>query len=294
MGSGTTCLKCIIITCNVILATIGLVMLAGGIFLKVGSSAYINQFTKNYVNKTTEQQQSNDNNATTTTRSSSSAAIADYSNLIDPFSILLIILGSVIAIVGLLGAFGVCCNSKVLLGIYSTIIIALVIAEIVLTILFFTQVFDDQIRSKALYTLTNDYVDYNDLGAYSLAWNYVMIKESCCGLDGYEDFYESKKWSRNRTVVVDGVNVTIELTTPIACCKITTTDHRILNDTCAQYPTNVTSNWQTGCWGKVSSILEPYRIMAIGIISAIIIAQALLALLAILISCRLKKPYEFV
>src|SRR6218665_1922870 len=70
----------------------------------------------------------------------------------------------------------------------------------------------------------------------------------CCGLYNYVDFKDAKEWRRSRAVVgADGQVSTVNLTTPIACCKLQGDfpNVKIKDDTCALKPTNLTSNWMT-------------------------------------------------
>jgi tetraspanin-18 len=298
MSCATNCLKCLVILCNVILATIGLVMLAGGIFLMTGAQKYIDQYTTEFVKSAAKP---SDNWTTTSPHSSmddddGGGPSPDFSAFITPFGIVLIVFGAFITLVGLTGIFGVCCSSRVLLVLYAVVTILLVIAEIIITILFFMHVFDDGIRSRANNTLTEDYVGLNDLGQESLTWNYIMINLECCGLDSYEDFKSAKKWLGNSRVEneISQFNgdqpPNSSQVTPLACCKQTSNFQSEF--VCSTNPTNETSNWKTGCWNEVTAAFLPYRTLTIALISAILVAQTLLALMAILIAWRLPKTWN--
>lgn len=288
MSCATTCLKCLVILCNFLLVTIGLVLLTGGIVLLTAPQTLIDQYTTDLIVNSVTEQRGNWTNSS----SGGGGSSPDFSSVTTFFGIVLVAFGTFITLFGFVGIFGVCCSSRVLLVIYAIVTILLVIAEIIVTILFFLHVFDDRIRSRAQNTLTEDYVGLMDLGPQSLAWNYVMIKLQCCGLDSYKDFDSAKKWLGNEIDTKYDLEVNGSQVTPLACCKQAPNFQSTSDFTCSTNPMNQTSNWKTGCWDKVAAELLPYRTVTIGIIAAIVVAQTLLALMAILIAWRLPKNWK--
>ena len=76
------------------------------------------------------------------------------------------------------------------------------------------------------------------------------LQYSCCGIDDYEDFDTAANWKKQRTfeVTVSGVktNQTVNLATPMACCKFTGTFPDLgspVDETCAyQLPLSAAIN----------------------------------------------------
>jgi tetraspanin-18 len=52
----------------------------------------------------------------------------------------------------------------------------------------------------------NKYYAAREKDTVTLMWDYIMASMKCCGVDSYEDFRESKKWTEGNKSV------------PEACC----------------------------------------------------------------------------
>jgi tetraspanin-18 len=287
MGAGTCCLKCMLILVNVILGIIGLVLLAIGIFLAVAGNDYINRYAGDVIQGISGVAGGSSGSSTTAQTNGGSTHQLDFSAFLKPIATTLIVIGTVTAVVSFAGAFGACCNSRCLLAVYLTFMIVLLLTQFVIAILFFTKTFDPPIRSLALSTLVNDYVDINDFGVYSLLWNYIMFDFKCCGLNNYTDFAEAKLWPRSQTVTDDGTTVTVNLTTPVACCKLEGQfpNVKLVDDFCAYQPTDAISNWKTGCWDPVTTFLSQYNKYIIIAVTVILVFEALVTVIALVIAC---------
>ena len=71
-------------------------------------------------------------------------------------------------------------------------------------------------------------------------WQY-----ECCGIDSYEDFSEAEEWKKTYTVNENNQQVTVNLKIPIACCKMTSSGDNVVDQRCAESPTDTNSNWKT-------------------------------------------------
>lgn len=203
----------------------------------------------------------------------------NLTELLVPAGTALVIVGGVIACIGAVGYFGMSIN--VILKIYMIMITVLVVVESVGIALFFSGTFNTQIRAVANTTLVQNYINIYDANIYSMLWNVVMIELDCCGLDGYEDFYYTDHpYPMNDTIKVNGQSTLVLLETPLACCQTNGSypSFRFVDDYCAITPHDNSSNWKTGCWNKVYSILTTPG--AIVICSLIIIGQSAIAAMA--------------
>ena len=61
------------------------------------------------------------------------------------------------------------------------------------------------------------------------------------------DFYYCDQWKRNRTFTMEGQEVTLQMVTPIACCKTTGDFPSVtpIDTNCTFTPTDVNSNFNT-------------------------------------------------
>lgn len=208
---------------------------------------------------------------------------SDFSNILHPAGIALVITGGVIAAIALIGYCGT--SIDIILKLYLVILTVLIVVEIVLVALFFSGTLSRYIRQGANESLIHYYVDINDGGIHSMVWNIVMIEVKCCGLEDYTDFHatEKRQWPRNETI--EGHTGTYEVQIPWSCCKMNGSypSYQLMDNLCALYPSNNNSNWETGCWKAVSEELHPYRTYAIVGCSLVIALQAVIAAMALII-----------
>lgn len=293
MGLGSCCIKCFLIFFNVLFGILGLIVLAAGVFLKVGAASYITNYAAPILTSLISLPSFFQNTESTTNATNSSpSALLNFDVILEPVAIVLIVLGCVVACLAFLGAFGACCNSKCLLGTYVVFLCIIIIIEIVLAVLFFTQTVDSQIKTTLQKTFIDNYVGIEDLGIYSLASNVLMLMFKCCGLNDYLDFDTDQDMQRTMTVSDGKHSESVNLTTPVSCCKFTGDFPEIQFPnitTCASAPTDEISNWKTGCWGQVTSSIGSYRLPAIGIVCGVIVFEAFFTLLAIVLLCAMNK-----
>ena len=70
----------------------------------------------------------------------------------------------------------------------------------------------------------------------------MSLQFKCCGVLNYTDFDQAKKWDRSFNV---GQGVDVNLTVPIACCKLNGSFPDVTmptNFTCAVTPTSANAN----------------------------------------------------
>lgn len=216
----------------------------------------------------------------------------DFTQLLQPTGIALVVIGGTIVGIALCGYCGG--NFTVLMKIYAVMLVIIVVAEVILVALFFSGTFNPYMKEAANRTLTNHYNDLTDKGIFSMIWNLIMIKSECCGLTGYTDFfYAIHSWPRNETIRFPdkSQSLTGAFLTPLACCRTTGQfpEVQFIDDHCAITPSSNNSNYLTGCWDKVSQDLNPLRTGIILGFSAAIAIKAGLALMALFVAKNSSK-----
>ena len=63
-------------------------------------------------------------------------------------------------------------------------------------------------------------------------------------MDDYRDFSRESRWAHPIAVTFDGITISGDRVTPIACCRFTSYMVPVAR-TCASQPTDVSSNWNT-------------------------------------------------
>ncbi|VDM34530.1 unnamed protein product [Hydatigera taeniaeformis] len=109
----------------------------------------------------------------------------------DGIAIVLIVVGFALAALCLIGCIASCCGCNILLKIYAAILIVLLVAQIIVVAV----AFSDPARLTAvlinsLEKLLQKYNETDDEGKMATTvWNVIMTVNSiCCGMDGYGDF----------------------------------------------------------------------------------------------------------
>ncbi|XP_064651735.1 tetraspanin-21-like [Lineus longissimus] len=115
----------------------------------------------------------------------------------------------------------------------------------------------------------------------SLAWDFLHITFSCCGLDNYTDFDSATNW--NKTSAAGSMVI------PPSCCKVqdaSTFPTFTLTDTnCPYSPSTTNSNYQTTCYASLMSYVQTYSIAIIAVTSSVAVLQ-LIVIIAACCLCR--------
>nr|KAG5700676.1 hypothetical protein BaRGS_015506 [Batillaria attramentaria] len=126
-------------------------------------------------------------------------------------------------------------------------------------------VFDSTVKPHLKDTITDNYSGLDGSDAATQIWNGIMIELKCCGVDSYEDFQEADNWDKE----LHGYG---PFAAPVACCKETPTGPTY-DFSCAMAPTDATSNWKTGCYGKIWDYLISNSGIVIGIAAVVLCLQ---------------------
>lgn len=116
-----------------------------------------------------------------------------------PVSVMLIVVGLIIAVVGFLGCFGAMKQSGNMLLAYSVILGLIIILQCVAGILAF--IFSDEseeVISESMTKFIKDYTGSDDVNTDHI-FNVIMEEFKCCGIEGYADWNtktDKQKWTQ--------------------------------------------------------------------------------------------------
>ncbi|XP_076112148.1 tetraspanin-4-like isoform X1 [Mytilus galloprovincialis] len=211
-----------------------------------------------------------------------SFGVTNLGDMAKGLSITLIVLGSFVLVLSLIGAIGACCKIRCLLIIYIIIVLILAIGKFVIVILWI--IFNSDIESKlktemksALLKFTTDDLTTHEL---SSGWNYLNMNLECCGIDAVTGTGADKNDYTN-TVWYQGTGAT-EL--PTSCCPSATSSS--YTSTCSFIKTSApTGHHSKGCYDAVKDFATKYSVAFICIGVFIVLTE----IAAVIFACSLCK-----
>jgi vacuolar-type H+-ATPase subunit I/STV1 len=236
---GETCAKYILFLVNLIIFLSGGGLLGFGLWLKFDKSSFltlIGILNTHDLNKDIESP-----------------------SLIHDLSIILIVAGAFLLIVGFFGCCGAIKESKcclIIYGVFLILILLLEIAAVVLAIVY-RESFEDKVKVILNKSLQTEYMDRKNGTAISFTWNVVMASIKCCGMKDYEDFAQTPWWKTKKSGYV----------VPEACCKLEGEITRFTPQVpeCPKSPTPDNSYKNIGCYEKVKGILDEHLDLVIAV-----------------------------
>ncbi|XP_061165301.1 tetraspanin-9-like [Saccostrea echinata] len=243
LSCGGKCMKLFLIVVNTIFMLLGLGILIPGILMLVDVDVI------------------NDNILPLLKQLSFGAL--NVGDLAKGLSLTLIIFGTFVLIVSMLGCCGAMCQQRLCLVVYAALVLVFFLAKLVVVILWF--VMNDKIQSwmktELLSQLETNY-KHNDLTSeeISTAWNYMFMTLSCCGVNavtGTTNDFDNSVW------IASAGSKEI----PTFCCSgVTASNYASYSNTACT--DSVTSGYYTkGCYDATYSLLDTYStvFMATGI-----------------------------
>ncbi|KAL4229102.1 Tetraspanin-11 [Mactra antiquata] len=149
--------------------------------------------------------------------------------------------GLALTVLSFLGCCGACCKVGFVLWLYAIVIIVFFIGEAIAIGLLYGK---PEIITNELKASLVDYKGVASDEVYSVAWNIIMIQFQCCGVDSYRDFDISTSWNKSPVASVN-------LVTPVACCKTLPTEHDPKEFKCATTYDPSINNGESGCFQTV-------------------------------------------
>jgi len=156
MGCCETILRMLLVIVNLLMMAVGGVMLITGIVFKLGKEDLVPQ-------------------------------LSDYSTSMEGISLFVIIVGAVVAIVGLLGCAGACLKKNGILNFYFLIVLVTLVLQVALII--FTILKKDAVIAQVTEAVTETFDAVNQGNAtvtanQKRATSYIESAAECCGLTG--------------------------------------------------------------------------------------------------------------
>jgi hypothetical protein len=178
----------------------------------------------------------------------------------------LIILGAVVSTVSYMGCYGSCYEYKrylVFYGAFLTIIVLLEIAAVI-AIVAFTKDVEVNVKSSLKSSIKNYYVA-PEKNAVTVLWDFSMASLKCCGVDGSEDFKQSKNFSQSGKTV------------PEACCVLQGDKGKLQprDSSCPNSPSDSNSYMKNGCYKALVDALRKSKILTIAVVVALIMFKVL-------------------
>ncbi|XP_052060169.1 tetraspanin-9-like isoform X3 [Mytilus californianus] len=210
-----------------------------------------------------------------------SFGVTNLGDMAKGLSITLIVLGSFVLVLSLIGAIGACCKIRCLLIIYIIIVLILSIGKFVIVILWI--IFNSDIESKlktemktALLKFTTDDLTTHEL---SSGWNYLNMNLECCGIDAVTGKGTGNDYTNSAWYTGSGAD---EL--PISCCPSATSSS--YSSTCS-FTKNAdpTGQHSKGCYDAVKDFATKYSVAFICIGVFILLTE----IAAVIFACSLCK-----
>jgi len=213
------------------------------------------------------------------------------------FSIVLIVIGGVLLLIGFVGCCGAIKGFRFLHLLYAAIIGIIILAEIALVILYVAS--QHRLKNEFVLKLQESIVKYyvgtplnnsSSSNPVSLSWDFTQFNLQCCGVISKKDYSNTTNWNRTNPYQPGA-----PLSVPFTCCPLNAKKNwnglptnMIEANTCATTEINAYSQ---GCYARFIDLFNQYKIYII-IGGIVILAVEICAfLLAILLYCR-KRDYD--
>lgn len=249
LSGGAKCAKFSLVLFNIIFFLLGITILAVGIYVLVDPK--FNHFK---------------NIASIDVVDAASTAGINLS-YIGYCGIAFCVFGGVMLLISFLGCCGAMKKVKCLLGLYSTILLLLLLAEIGIGI--FAGVYSTKLKSllapQLQKNIEKEYMgDFANKTIASIGWDTIMLNFECCGVYNSTDFETATAWKFNSSQV-----------TPRACCKFESlpanswtsanvpTNYK--DSECFINPSSANSNFNIGCYDKIHDTVIQYSTIVIAV-----------------------------
>ncbi|XP_071173495.1 tetraspanin-9-like [Mytilus edulis] len=210
-----------------------------------------------------------------------SFGVTNLGDMAKGLSITLIVLGSFVLVLSLIGAIGACCKIRCLLIIYIIIVLILAIGKFVIVILWI--IFNSDIESKlktemktALLKFTTDDLTTHEL---SSGWNYLNMNLECCGIDAVTDTGADNDYTGSAWYVAVGGEI------PISCCPSATSSSYTASTCSFTRGSTPTGQHSKGCYDAVKDFATKYSVAFICIGVFIVLTE----IAAVIFACSLCK-----
>lgn len=213
--------------------------------------------------------------------------VSNFGDLAKGLSITLIVMGSFVLVLSMMGACGACCESKLLLVVYIIVVGILFLGKLVIVILWI--VFKADVESKlreelkiGLKKFTNDDLTTHEV---STGWNYLNMNFECCGIDAVTALSTGNDYTTTAWYATASNEV------PISCCPGVTSSSYLAasasgGNTCTSAKgTLPVGHYSKGCYDALKDFANTYSIAFICVGVFILLVE----IAAIIFACSLCK-----
>jgi tetraspanin-18 len=168
---------------------------------------------------------------------------------------------------------------KYVLSSYAVFIIVVLILEVTAGMLGATYNHETEENTLALLKSSiKDYYAAEGKDAVTHNWDYTMANWKCCGVDSYEDFKESNKWTEGNKNKI-----------PEACCILEgdVSKLRPKDPNCPQNPSDANSYWKKGCYNTIAKTFLGWKCIS----NVLIICFGVVILCVIIITLWANSIY---
>ncbi|PAA73151.1 hypothetical protein BOX15_Mlig003371g1 [Macrostomum lignano] len=255
---------------SIVSVLLGVIFLIVGFILQFGLTTVVVNYLRTYINEL--------NNYLKATGSSVDIEtyIQQLPQITGNLAVTFIIMGIVIAAVGVIGLVAVCCEVKVMLIIYIVLLGILIAGQVTLIIVYYAarDTFISRAKTYMQDTINNKYSGYSNMNMETILWNVFHTSLGCCGITNGTDFASAKLWTRN--VTYNSVSYT-NIAYPLTCCRTSNyTGCLQSNHTSIQY-----TNLNVGCWEKIDTTVQTNITYAALGTAAIVLLQTLILVFAV-------------
>lgn len=252
MAAADCCGKTFLIILNVFVVLIGPLLLGGGLFLKFGLPklpALSSVFERAGKSSPLE----NHISGVTSVPASVSLddfGISDLKPTLNVATIIFIVLGVFMFVIGIVGCVGACCTVKALLAPYAAVVLLAFVVKVILLGIWLSKLLNGKILEFLEVAVKTKYAGPNAFNPESLLLNVIMIQLQCCGIKNYTEFMGAAAWNRTYEYRSNGRTVVSQQKIPITCCKRTGFFQPPNDLNCTITPTASNSNIDTGHTAK--------------------------------------------
>ncbi|XP_033726994.1 tetraspanin-1-like [Pecten maximus] len=259
LNCGLKCLKYLLLAFNLIICIVGIAALVVGIVSMVGDSNLFSLLKLSL----------------------------DQSTLVQSSSVIIIVTGVILFLIGFIGCCGAYKESVCMLGIYAAVVIIIIIIEIagIAVAAAFQSKVTSELKSGLKKHIMEDYDGTGAMDTFTFFVDQTQVQFDCCGVDSYTEFVNATKWNRG--------NATI----PLSCCILTNKDDypenpskaTAKNQTCQQSPDSTNSNINKSCYNSIKDFAmnNARNIIIVGVV--VLIVEVICFIIAVCLCNRLRK-----
>ncbi|KAG0711149.1 Tetraspanin-1 [Chionoecetes opilio] len=182
------------------------------------------------------------------TRVSDNASLEEFNHpsIMEQGAYVLIAAGGLVFLIGFLGCCGAAMESRTLLTLYGLLITVIFILEGTAGALaaVYKEEAKQELQNFLKFSLREYYSTPDQANSMTVAWNVVMSKSECCGVNNYTDFKLATLWQANKSS---------NAVMPEACCKLQGDPLNLVpkDSFCPSQPTAENSYYDKGCLARL-------------------------------------------